>query len=92
MPNKETFSKRFGHYSINAKEITVREDAPFGLRRFIPVAFYELKKDPSNLRAIVCRILRGKLPTNPIIVFDFLNKKIRIGSLTFISTYLPLAK
>jgi hypothetical protein len=58
MPNKETFSKRFGHSSVNAKEITVREDAPYGLRRFIPIAFYELKKAPSNLREIVCRILR----------------------------------
>lgn len=64
MPDKETFSKRFGHYSISAKEITVREDAPFGLRRFIPVAFYELKKDPSDLRAIVCRILRIPSDTN----------------------------
>lgn len=58
MLNKETFSKRFGHYSMNEKEITVREDAPYGLRRFIPTAFYELKKEPSDLRAIVCRVLR----------------------------------
>ena len=58
MSNKETFSKRFGHYSVNAKEITIREDAPDGLRHFISVAFYELKKNPSDLRAIVCRVLR----------------------------------
>ncbi len=64
MPNKETFSKRFGHYSINENEITVREDAPFGLRRFIPTAFYELKKEPSDLRAIVCRVLRVPPDTN----------------------------
>lgn len=64
MQKKETFSKRFGHYSSNEKEITVRDDAPFGLRRFIPTAFYELKKEPSDLRAIVCRVLRVPLDTN----------------------------
>lgn len=64
MQKKETFSKRFGHYSINEKEITIREDAPSGLRRFIPTAFYELKKEPSDLRAIVCRVLRVPPDTN----------------------------
>jgi hypothetical protein len=64
MPNKETFSKRFGHYLVNEREITIREDAPFGLRRFIPTAFYELKKQPSDLRAIVCRVLRVPPDTN----------------------------
>lgn len=58
MTDKETFSKRFGHFSLRGKEITVREDAPEGLRSFIPVAFYELNKNPSDLRAIVCRLLR----------------------------------
>ncbi|MCW3107169.1 MAG: hypothetical protein JWQ09_1675 [Segetibacter sp.] len=58
MTDKETFSKRFGHFSLREKEITVREDAPEGLRNFIPVAFYELNKNPSDLRAIVCRLLR----------------------------------
>ncbi len=58
MADKETFSKRFGHFSLREKEITVREDAPEGLRGFILVAFYELNKNPSDLRAIICRLLR----------------------------------
>lgn len=76
MQNIETFSKRFGHYSINAKEITVREDAPNGLRLFIPVAFYELKKDPSDLRAIVCRILRVAPDTNNWSEYPNINEEV----------------
>ncbi len=58
MTDKETFSKRFGHFSLKEKEITIREDAPEGLRRFIPMAFYELNKNPSDLRSIICRLLK----------------------------------
>ena len=58
MINGETFSKRLGHYSVNEKEITVREEAPEGLRGFIKMAFYDLNKNPSDLRSITSRILR----------------------------------
>ncbi len=58
MTNKETFSKRQGLYSIKEKEITVREDAPEGLRGFIQMAFYDLNKNPSDLRAITSRVLK----------------------------------
>jgi hypothetical protein len=58
MTNKETFSKRQGHFSIKEKEITVREDAPEGLRGFIKMAFYDLNKNPSDLRAITSRVLK----------------------------------
>lgn len=58
MAGKEKFSKRHGLSSLKEKEITVREDAPGGLRDFIPVVFYELNKKPSDLREIVCRLLR----------------------------------
>jgi hypothetical protein len=58
MPDKNTFSKRFGLFSTKEKEITIREDAPEGLRAFVVMAFYELNKNPSDLRAIVCRVLK----------------------------------
>lgn len=58
MTNKLTFSKRQGLFSIKEKEITVREDAPEGLRGFIRMAFYDLKKYPSDLRSITTRVLK----------------------------------
>lgn len=58
MTNKETFSKRQGLFYIKEKEITVREDAPEGLRGFIKMAFYDLNKNPSDLRAITSRVLK----------------------------------
>ncbi len=56
--DKQTFSRRQGFHSLNEKEITVREDAPAGLRGFIRMAFYNLKKKPSELRAITTRVLK----------------------------------
>lgn len=58
MNNKETFSKRQGLFSIKEKEITVREDAPERLRGFIKMAFYDLNKNPSDLRNITSRVLK----------------------------------
>jgi hypothetical protein len=58
MTNKDTFSKRQGLFSIKEKEITVREDAPEGLRGFIKMAYYDLDKNPSDLRAITSRVLK----------------------------------
>lgn len=58
MTNNDTFSKRQGLFSIKEKEITVREDAPEGLRGFIKMAYYDLNKNPSDLRAITSRVLK----------------------------------
>lgn len=58
MTNKETFSKRQGFFSIKEKEITIREDSPEGLRGFIKMAFYDLDKNPSDLREITSRVLK----------------------------------
>lgn len=58
MEKKETFSKRKGLFSLKEKEITVREDAPEGLRGFIKMAFYDLNKNPSDLRTITSRVLK----------------------------------
>jgi len=56
--NKQTFSKRQGLFSIKEKEITVREDAPEGLRGFVKMAYYDLNKNPSDLRSITTRVLK----------------------------------
>lgn len=58
MTDKKTFSKRLGHFTLNEKEITVREDAPQGLRDFVRIAFYDLGKQPSDLLPIVCKVLK----------------------------------
>jgi hypothetical protein len=55
---KETFSKRHGLSSIKEKEITIREEAPEGLRGYLKMVFYDLKMYPSDLRAIITRILK----------------------------------
>lgn len=53
----QTFSRRQG-YSAKEKEIVVREDAPAGLRGYLPVLMYDLGFKPSDLRTIVCKILK----------------------------------
>jgi hypothetical protein len=58
MTEKKIFSKRLGIFSIMEKEITIRNDAPEGLRGFVKMTFYELNKSPSDLRSIVCRVLK----------------------------------
>ncbi len=58
MMNKDTFSKRQGLFSIKEKEITIREDAPEGLRGFVRMAYYDLNKNPSDLRSITSRVLK----------------------------------
>jgi hypothetical protein len=58
MTNKEPFSKRNGLFTLKEKEITIREDAPEGLRGYIKMAFYEINKNPSDLRSITSRALK----------------------------------
>lgn len=53
----DLFSKRLG-IEVPEKEITVRHDAPNGLRAYIPEIYYGLGKYPSDVRPIVCRTLR----------------------------------
>lgn len=53
----ERFSKRHGH-SSTAKDITTREDAPTGLRQFIPQVLYDMGMSSSEVRSLVCRVLR----------------------------------
>jgi hypothetical protein len=58
-----TFSKRHGY--IEEAEITVREDAPSGLRRFIiDIAEEDFDLRPSTLRPIICRILNESQDSN----------------------------
>ncbi|MBL1410109.1 AbiJ-NTD4 domain-containing protein [Sphingobacterium faecale] len=51
------FSKRNGH-SSSEKEITTREDAPVGLRQFIPQLLYDLGLSSTSVRETICRVLR----------------------------------
>lgn len=56
--DKKTFSKRQGFFQSKEKEIIVREDAPKKLRDFLRMAFYDLNKEPSDLRKIVTIVLK----------------------------------
>lgn len=77
MTNKETFSKRQGLFSIKEKEITVREDAPEGLRGYIKMAFYDLNKNPSDLLSITSRVL--KIPPDSNNWSEFPNINYEVG-------------
>jgi hypothetical protein len=53
----DKFSSRFGHRA-QEKEITIREGAPGGLRGYLVQLMYELGFKPSDLRTVVCRVLK----------------------------------
>lgn len=53
----DNFSSRFGHRS-QEREITIREGAPEGLRGYVIQLMYEIGFKPSELRTIVCRVLK----------------------------------
>ena len=57
MPSGESFSTR-NRYAGAGKEITVREDAPEGLRFAVLETARELGWGPSSLRDVICRVLR----------------------------------
>ena len=54
----ETFSKRHGLATVEAVEITVKNDAPDGLRQFIVQLAYDSGFKPSNLRGVVSHLLK----------------------------------
>jgi hypothetical protein len=56
MALEQPFSKRNRY--ISPKEITVREDAPENLRYFVLQTAVDLEWGPSQLRDIICRVLR----------------------------------
>src|SRR5438874_2539762 len=55
----DSFSRR-NRYAGAGKEITVREDAPEGLRVTVLETARELGWGPSSQRNIVCRVLRAR--------------------------------
>jgi hypothetical protein len=57
MTPEQPFSKRH-HYS-KPKEITIREDAPGNLRYFVVQAALDQGWKPSQVRNVVCRVLRA---------------------------------
>lgn len=52
-----SFSKR-NNYASQEAPITIREDAPHGLREFVVQTLYALNYQPSTLRRVFCRVLR----------------------------------
>jgi hypothetical protein len=59
---KASFSKRHGF--VQAKEITIREDAPENLRYFVLQTVVDLGYLPSLLRSILCGVLRRRPDPN----------------------------
>ena len=59
----ESFSKRHGY--VQEADITVREDAPNGLRcLIIDIAEHDCDFSPSDLRPIICRVLNESPNSN----------------------------
>lgn len=54
----EPFSKRHNYAQTNEAEITIREDAPEPLRGYVVELAYECNFKPSDLRALLCRLLK----------------------------------
>lgn len=52
-----SFSKR-NNYASQEAPITLREDAPRGLREFVVQTLYALNFPPSTVRKVFCRVLR----------------------------------
>lgn len=52
----KSFSARHGY--VSPKEIAIREDAPNGLRFVVVETARELGWEPSDLRSLLCRVLR----------------------------------
>ena len=57
MTARDSFSRR-NRYTGAVKEITIREEAPEGLRVTVLETSRELGWSPSRLRSIICRVLR----------------------------------
>ncbi len=55
------FSRRMGFDEINTAEITIRNDAPSGIREAVISIAYEIGFSPSSMRRLICHVLR-KLP------------------------------
>ena len=62
MAVKNSFSRR-NQYACRAKEITIREGAPEGLRFSVLEIARDLGWGPNSLRPIICRVLR--VPPDP---------------------------
>ena len=56
---EQPFSRRHRYTGV-AKEITIREDAPEGLRSVVLETATDLSMSPSTLRSILCRILHKR--------------------------------
>lgn len=60
----DIFSKRHGYRQTSEAEITVREDAPHELRGIVVQLAYGCGFRPTNLRSLVCGVLRKRPDQN----------------------------
>lgn len=73
----DVFSRRLGFQQRREVEITVREDAPFGLRGYLIDLAYESGLRPSQLRPMVCSVLRCRQDPNNWSEFPNIDNEIR---------------
>jgi len=74
----EIFSKRHGFTQVEEIEITVREDAPNGLRGFIiDVTENGCDLRPTDLRQIICRVLKESPDSNNWSEYPNIDNEIR---------------
>lgn len=60
----EPFSKRYGYHESHQTEITIRQDAPYELRGVVVQLAYDCGFQPTDLRALICRVLRKRPDQN----------------------------
>jgi hypothetical protein len=72
----ETFSKRHGY--VQEVEITIREDAPDELRYFvIDVAQKDCYLRPSDLRHVICQVLRERADQSNVDEYPDINDEVK---------------
>ncbi|ACM21206.1 hypothetical protein Geob_2862 [Geotalea daltonii FRC-32] len=73
----DLFSKRFGYRQASEAEITVREDAPHELRGVVIQVAYQCGFGPSNLRSLLCGILRKRPDTSNWSEYPNIDREVR---------------
>lgn len=73
----EPFSKRHSYAQVNEAEITVREDAPEPLRGYVVELAYECNFKPSDLRTLLCRLLKVAPDTSNWSEYPNINSEVK---------------
>ena len=83
MGGRNRFSRRHGFEPQDA-EITVRQDAPDGLRSAVVEIAYEVGLSPKPLRTIICHTLRAREDPNNWSEFPNVNMEVHYRTLFFL--------